>query len=50
MAVGTRADDQLNRFEEWLHRRSGLVMAVIVLAVEITLLIMGISELQTEGA
>jgi hypothetical protein len=50
MAVGRRADDQLNRFKEWLHRRSGLVTAVILLAVGITLLNMGISELQTEGA
>jgi hypothetical protein len=50
MAVGARADDQLNRFKEWLHRRSGLVTAVILLAVGITLLVMGISELQTEGA
>lgn len=50
MAVGTRADDQLTRFKEWLHRRSGLVTAVILLAVGITLLIMGFSDLQTEGA
>ena len=47
---GARADDQLNRFKEWLHRRSGLVTAVILLAVGITMLNMGISELQTEGA
>lgn len=45
MAVGARADDQLNRFKEWLHRRSGLVTAVILLAVGITVLAMGISEL-----
>jgi len=45
MAVGARADDQLNRFKQWLHRRSGLVTAVILLAVGITLLIMGISEI-----
>ena len=45
MAVGARADDQLNRFKEWLHRHSGLVTAVILLAVGITLLVMGISEI-----
>ncbi|WP_040538662.1 GAP family protein [Mycolicibacterium tusciae] len=45
LAVGARADDQLTRLKEWLHRRSGLVSAVILLAVGITLLFMGISEL-----
>ena len=45
MAVGARADDQLNRFKHWLHRHSGLVTAVILLAVGITLLVMGISEI-----
>lgn len=45
MAVGARADDQLNRFKQWLHRRSGLVTAVILVAVGITLLVMGISEI-----
>ena len=45
MAVGARADDQLTRLKEWLHRRSGLVSAVILVAVGITLLFMGISEL-----
>jgi hypothetical protein len=45
MAVGVRADDQLTRLKEWLHRRSGHVSAVILLAVAITLLYMGISEL-----
>lgn len=49
MAVGARADDQLTRLKEWLHRRSGHVSAVILAAVGITLLFMGISELQTEG-
>jgi hypothetical protein len=45
MAVGARADDQLNRFKEWLHRRSGVVTAVILLTVGIALLVMGISEI-----
>ena len=45
MAVGARADDQLTRLKQWLHRRSGLVSAVILVAVGITLLFMGISEL-----
>ena len=45
MAVGAGADDQLTRFKQWLHRRSGLVSAVILVAVGITLLFMGISEL-----
>ena len=45
MAVGARADDKLTRLKEWLHRRSGLVSAVILMAVGITLLFMGISEL-----
>lgn len=45
MAVGARADDHLNRFKEWLHRRSGLVTAVILVAVGIALLVMGISEI-----
>jgi hypothetical protein len=45
MAVGARADDQLTRLKEWLHRRSGHVSAAILLAVGITLLFMGISEL-----
>ncbi len=44
-AVGARADDQLTRFKEWLHRRSGLVTAVILVAVGIALLFLGISEL-----
>ena len=45
LAVRARADDQLTRLKEWLHRRSGLVSAVILLAVGITLLFMGTSEL-----
>jgi hypothetical protein len=45
LAAGVRADDQLTRLKEWLHRRSGHVSAVILLAVAITLLYMGISEL-----
>ncbi len=45
MAVGARAEDQLTRFKRWLHRRSGLVSAVILMAIGITLLFMGISEL-----
>lgn len=45
MTVGARADDQLTRFKDWLHRRSGLVSAVILLTVGITLVFMGISEL-----
>jgi hypothetical protein len=44
VAVGARADDQLTRFKDWLHRRSGLVSAVILMAVGIALLVMGISE------
>jgi hypothetical protein len=50
MAVGARADDQLTRLKEWLHRRGGYVSAVILVAVGITLLFMGTSELYTEGA
>jgi hypothetical protein len=50
MAVGARADDQLTRLKEWLHRRSGLVTAVILLTAGIALLVMGISEIQTKGA
>lgn len=49
-AVGARADDQLTRFKLWLHRHSGLVTAVILAAVGITLLFMGISDLYTKGA
>jgi hypothetical protein len=45
MAVGARAEDQLTRLKQWLHRRSGLVSAVILVAIGITLLFMGISEL-----
>jgi hypothetical protein len=45
MAVGAQADDQLTRLKEWLHRRSGHVSAVILVAVGITLLYMGNSEL-----
>jgi hypothetical protein len=45
LAVGARADDQLTRLKQWLHRRSGLVSAVILVAAGITLLFMGISEL-----
>lgn len=44
-AVGARADDQLIRFKEWLHRSSGLVTAVILAAVGTTLLVMGIGEI-----
>jgi hypothetical protein len=44
-AVGARADDQLARFKGWLHRHSGLVTAVILLAVGIALLAIGISEI-----
>ncbi len=45
IAVGARAADQLTRLKEWLHRRSGHVSAVILVAVGITVLFMGISEL-----
>lgn len=44
-ALGSRADDQLTRLKEWLHRRSGLVSAAILVAVGITLLYTGISGL-----
>jgi hypothetical protein len=45
LAVGARADHHLTRLKQWLHRRSGLVSAVILVAAGITLLFMGISEL-----
>jgi hypothetical protein len=45
LAVGARAEDQLTRLKQWLHRRSGLVSAAILLTAGITLLFMGISEL-----
>jgi hypothetical protein len=45
-AVGTRADEQLIRLKEWLHRHSGLVSAVILAAVGIGLLLTGISGLR----
>jgi Sap-like sulfolipid-1-addressing protein len=45
LAVGARAEDRLTRLRQWLHRRSGLVSAVILVAIGITLLVMGISEL-----
>ena len=45
-AVGARADEQLTRLKEWLHRRSGLVSAVILVAVGIALLLTGISGLR----
>lgn len=45
LAVGVRAEGQLTRLRQWLHRRSGLVSAVILVAIGITVLVMGISEL-----
>jgi hypothetical protein len=45
LAVGARAEDRLTRLKQWLHRRSGLVSAVILVTIGITLLVMGISEL-----
>jgi hypothetical protein len=45
LAVGARADHHLTRLKQWLHRRSGLVSAVILVAAGITLLFMGIREL-----
>ena len=44
-AVGSRADDQLTRLKGWLDRHSGLVTAVILVAVGIALLVMGITEI-----
>lgn len=45
-AVGARADEQLIRLKAWLHRRSGFVSAVILVAVGIGLLLTGISGLR----
>lgn len=42
VAVGAGADHQLTRLKEWLHRRSGLVSAVILATVGIALLYNGI--------
>lgn len=41
VAVGARADGHLTRLKEWMHRRSGLVTALILVAVGITLLYTG---------
>jgi len=41
VAVGARADDRLTRLKDWLHRRSGVVSAVILLAVGAALLVAG---------
>ena len=42
---GARVDDHLTRLKEWMHRRSGLVTAVILVAVGMILLCMGTREL-----
>jgi hypothetical protein len=41
VAVGTRADDHLTRLRLWLHRNSGVVSAVILLAVGVVLIAAG---------
>jgi hypothetical protein len=41
VAVGARADDHLERLRQWLHRRSGLVSAVILVLVGAALLLAG---------
>lgn len=45
VAVGARSNAHLTRLKDWLHRRNGLVSAVILIAVAIALLLAGIRQL-----
>lgn len=45
VAVGARADAQLARLKDWLHRHNGVVSAVILIAVAIALILTGLSQL-----
>jgi hypothetical protein len=45
VAVGARSDAHLTRLKNWLHRRNGLVSAVILIAVAIALLLTGIRQI-----